>query len=149
MFNCFRNLHHACNDNGFEQDLGETAYILFCLKSTQAMILKLNWISLSGKDVFSINISYIQFVPFAFMFLSYIYCIPRNVRGYNSSRFSQRRHFAETNFCGFVVTANSANIKSLQPKLQFLEATSLMHIIACWVLLILLFFLYNAFSSID
>jgi hypothetical protein len=30
--------------------------------------------------------------------------------------------FAETNFRGFVVNAKSANIKSLRPKLQFLEA---------------------------
>jgi hypothetical protein len=47
--------------------------------------------------------------------------------------------FAKTNFRGFVLTANFANIKSLRPKLQFLEATFLMHDIACWVLLILFF----------
>jgi hypothetical protein len=42
--------------------------------------------------------------------------------------------FAETNFRGYVLTANSANVKSLRPKLQFLEVTFLMHDLAWWVL---------------
>jgi hypothetical protein len=62
------------------------------------------------------------------MFADTIFCVFHNVG-----------IFAETNFRGNVVTANSANVKSLRPKLQFLEATFFMHDLACWVLLIFFF----------
>jgi hypothetical protein len=66
------------------------------------------------------------------------FCISRNVRGYNISRFSQPRHI-----CGDKLSricSNSASIKSLRPKLQFFEAMFWMHDLPCGVLLILLFF---------